>query len=73
MTPYNSLSGKPSGVTAYRIGSDYIIVQFNNDKEAVYKYSYASCGRSATETMKQLARQSRGLSTYIAQQDPAYE
>jgi hypothetical protein len=70
MTPYKSRSGKKSGVAGYRIGADYIIVQFTNG--TVYKYSYKSCGQTTTETMKQLARASLGLSTFISQNDPAY-
>ncbi len=70
MTSYSSTSGKQSGVSAYEIGSDWIIVQFYSAK---YKYSYSSCGQSATETMKQLALESNGLSTFIAQNKPDYE
>jgi len=70
MIPYSSTSGKKSGVSAYENGNDYIIVQFN---AWLYKYSYRSCGQSATETMKRLAVASGGLSTFIAQQKPDYE
>ena len=37
MTTYKSTSGKQSGVTAYEIGSDYIIVWFYSKQ---YKYTY---------------------------------
>jgi hypothetical protein len=70
MTPYSSASGKRSGVSAYEIGDTFIIVQFYT---AQYKYSYSSCGQSATETMKRLALASNGLSTFIAQNKPNYE
>lgn len=70
MTPYTSTSGKKSGVLAYEIGKDFILVQF---QAATYKYSYKSCGQSATDTMKRLALASKGLSTFIAQNDPDYE
>ena len=70
MTPYSSVSGKESGVTAYEIGGDFIIVRFYS---VDYKYSYSSCGQSATEIMKKLALASNGLSTYISQNDPDYE
>lgn len=70
MTPYSSLSGKKTGVSAYEIGDDYIIVQFYS---AMYKYSYSSCGKNPTEAMKMLASASSGLSTYIAQNRPQFE
>lgn len=52
-----------SGVLAYEIAPDTITVQFA-DKES-YVYTYASTGRQAVEKMKQLARQGKGLATYI--------
>lgn len=70
MTSYTSTSGKKSGVSAYEIGDNYIIVQFYSAK---YKYSYNSCGQTATDSMKSLALASSGLSTYIAQNRPNYE
>ena len=70
MTPYASKSGKASGATAYEIGDDFIIVRFHSVE---YKYSYNSCGQSATETMKRLALASNGLSTFISQNNPRYE
>lgn len=70
MTHYHSTSGKASGVTAYEIGQDYILVRF---ERAVYKYSYASCGNAVVEEMKILACASEGLSTYISRHDPGYE
>jgi hypothetical protein len=71
MTPYSSKSGKVSGVKAYRIGDDFIVVQFHGPK--TYTYSYRSAGKQAVERMKQLALASRGLSTYITQHDPKFE
>ncbi|WP_152267108.1 hypothetical protein [Agriterribacter humi] len=71
MTPYSSKSGKKSGVTAYRSGTDFIAVQFNGKE--VYTYTYRSAGRAAIETMKKLASAQIGLSTYIAQHNPAFE
>lgn len=70
MIPYSSTSGKISGITAYEIGKDYIIVQFDIVK---YRYSYSSCGRSITEEMKELALISCGLSTFISRVQPAYD
>jgi hypothetical protein len=71
MTPYSSRSGKKTGVSAYDIGKDFIIVQFN--RSDLYKYSYQSCGRKATEAMKSLALASKGLSTFISQNQPKYD
>ncbi len=70
MTPYSSKTGKKSGVTAYSIGDNYIIVEFDSYQ---YKYSYKSCGSEAIEEMKKLALASSGLSTFISQNNPAYE
>lgn len=70
MTPYSSASGKKSGVSAYELGDDYIVVRFYT---ADYKYSNSSCGGSCVETMKGLALASNGLSTFIAQNKPDYE
>lgn len=71
MKPYKSSSGKSSGVTAYHLGSDYIIVQFNSKE--IYKYSYKTATKKAVDVMKKLALSSAGLSTYISQNDPGYE
>ncbi len=71
MNQYKSRSGKPSGVNAYRSGSDFIVVKFVNGD--VYTYSYDTAGRKAVETMKQLANAQLGLATYISQINPAYE
>lgn len=71
MTPYSSKSGKKSGVTAYRSGIDFIAVQFNGKE--VYTYTYRSAGSTAIEAMKKLASAQKGLSTYIAQHNPAFE
>lgn len=64
MTPYLNFSGT-SGVTAYKIGTDYINVQFQD--EDIYVYSYSRPGRIHVENMKRLATSGRGLGTYINQ------
>jgi hypothetical protein len=61
MTPYKSITGKQSGVTAYEIGKDFILVKFYAEK---YLYTYASAGSKTIETMKSLALASSGLSSY---------
>ena len=71
MTPYKTSSSKKSGVTAYEIGDDFIIVQFNYDEK--YKYSYRSASEEDIETMKALALKGKGLSTFISQNNPPYQ
>ena len=70
MIPYKSGSGKKSGVTAYQIGDDHIIVRFNDSEN--YKYTYSSAGSSTIEKMKSLALAQQGLSTFISQNQPGY-
>lgn len=55
----------------YQSGKDYIIVQFKSGE--VYKYTYASAGNETIETMKKLAADNVGLSTFISQHNPPYE
>lgn len=66
MTPYKSLSGKQSGVTAYEIGDDFIKVCFRNNYKT-YKYTVSLNGQYTIDKMKALALASQGLSTFIAQ------
>lgn len=70
MESYRSRSGKPSGVTGYEIGENYITVSFINS--SIYKYTYTSAGSSAVERMKRLAKAQLGLNTYISQYKPSY-
>ena len=70
MIPYSSKSGKQSGATGFEIGDNYIVVRFDT---GLYKYSFSSCGRETTETLKRLARTGQGLSTWIARHHPNYE
>jgi hypothetical protein len=71
MVKYSSKSGKGSGVTGFKISKDSITVEFNHTE--YYTYSYKSAGRLAVAMMKRLALSSRGLSTYISREKPAYE
>jgi hypothetical protein len=61
---YQDLSGG-SGVAAYRIGHDSIVVRFKTGHG--YLYTYASTGRSNVERMKLLAARGEGLATFINQ------
>jgi len=63
MEKYRNLKGD-SGVESYKIGSDFIIVQFKNDGS--YLYNYKTPGSLHVEQMKKLAIKGKGLSTYIS-------
>ncbi len=63
MKKYGRLSGD-SGVLAYQLADEEIKVKFVDG--TVYLYSYASAGPVHVERMKQLARDGKGLSTYIS-------
>jgi len=69
MEQYRSTSGKPSGAVGYELGDDFIIVAFLGGR---YKYTYGSCGQRRVQAMQRQALASRGLSTYIAKNDPQY-
>ena len=64
MTKYLNLNGD-SGVTDYEIGDDFIRVRFKGPHQYLYTYSMPS--RSEVETMKKLAREGKGLGTFISQ------
>ena len=49
---------------AYALGSDHIDVQFIDG--AVYIYTNKSAGAANVKHMKELAKQGRGLSTFIS-------
>lgn len=59
-------SGGDSGVSAFEIGSDYIIVKFSGTVRT-YRYSYRKAGQNHVEAMKRLARSGTGLNSYINQ------
>lgn len=63
MALYKNLSGN-SGVKEYKVGSDWISVVFQDG--AAYLYNYRKPGLFAVETMKKLAAQGKGLSTFIS-------
>lgn len=54
-----------SGIRAYEIGSDYIVVEFKTGRSRCYKYTYSSAGMNDVERMKQLARSGDGLNEFI--------
>lgn len=63
MERYANASGN-SGIIAYEIGENFILVQFQGG--AIYKYTYSSTGQQAIENMKNLANQGSGLNSYIS-------
>lgn len=64
MEPYRNLAGN-SGVLAYEAGADYIKIVFQDG--GVFLYDYGRPGPETTETLKRLAQEGRGLSTFISQ------
>lgn len=70
METYKNLSGN-SGVREYEIGNGYMVVGFKDG--LFYKYTNARAGSNVVSEMMQLARQGRGLSTYISKNDPPYD
>jgi hypothetical protein len=63
MNRYKNLAGD-SGVTAYQLSKDGIVVQFQDGWK--YEYTRQSAGAAAVATMRRLATSGRGLSSYIA-------
>jgi len=70
LTPYARHHGN-SGVVAYAIGSDYIVVQFKSGD--AYLYTAKSTGREQIEEMKRSADAGQGLSAYISRHQDRYE
>ena len=62
MEKYKNLS-RDSSVYAYKIGMNYIDVQFNDG--SIYRYSYKSVGSSNVEQMKRYAQAGDGLGSFI--------
>lgn len=69
MRRYSNIHGA-SGVEAFEITADGIRVRFRTGD--VYAYTAASAGRAAVIRMTQLAKQGKGLSTYISRHNPRY-
>jgi hypothetical protein len=63
MERYKNLQGD-SGVASYSFGRDSITITFRTG--ATYRYNYAVTGKEHIQNMKILAREGRGLSTYIS-------
>jgi len=64
MQPYKN-SNRDTGVVAYEAGENGIAVQFRDG--SVYLYTIQSAGLASVNKMKSLAKQGKGLTTYINQ------
>lgn len=64
MIPYRDID-RDSGVEAYDVGADYIIVQFKEGKTKFYKYTNSSAGAASIQRMKDLAANGEGLNSFI--------
>lgn len=71
METYSNLSGT-SGVLAYQLGGNHITVQFRVGQYTFYKYTNTSAGSGVVEVLKNLARQGKGLNSYISTNKPDY-
>ena len=56
-------SSHPSGVSHFKTGDDYIIIEFTDERK--YLYNYDKPGKRHVEKMKVLATTGKDLSTYI--------
>lgn len=65
MRKYKDLSGD-SGVAAFQIGTDSIIIRFKPG--GTYRYDAVKPGKRHVEKMKKLALSGDGLATYINQE-----
>lgn len=59
-----------SGVDAFEVVADGIRVRFRSGD--IYTYTAASAGKMVVTRMAQLAREGKGLSTYISQHNPRF-
>lgn len=62
MKPYGNKGGG-SGVIAYEIEPDAIVIQFT---KGTYRYTYERPGQFEVEKMKRLAKSGEGLASYIS-------
>lgn len=65
MTPYMNRNGN-SNVEAYEIDGDSITVKFMSGRWLYYLYTSQRPGAAVVEQMQDLARQGRGLNSYIS-------
>lgn len=63
MEYYQNFEGN-SGVAAFASNGDSITIQFKSGD--IYRYTIASTGEAHIREMKKLAREGKGLSSYIS-------
>lgn len=63
MIPYKNLAGD-SGVVAYELTDDSIVVEFEDGH--IYLYNYSRPGKYLVDQMRSLALRGQGLSTLIS-------
>jgi hypothetical protein len=56
---------RDTGIEAFEIGTDNIILRFKDGRE--YLYSYVKPGKEHVEEMKKRAKSGNGLNTYVNQ------
>lgn len=62
MEKYRDIGGN-SGISAYEVGNDFIIVRFK--KGGMYLYNYSTTGSNHVNKLIELARIGDGLNGYI--------
>lgn len=62
-----------SGILAYEIGGDYIVIQFRTGRYTSYKYTYGSAGSHHISEMIRLAQHGDGLNEYVVENKVGYE
>lgn len=65
MQPYKNLENG-SSILQFKIGREYIIIQFKN--KSTIEFTYERAGKDLVERLKQLAVKGRGLQRYILKQ-----
>lgn len=65
MTPYMNLNGN-SNVEAYEINGDSITIKFMSGRWQYYLYTSQKPGTEVVRNMQDLARQGKGLNSYIS-------
>ncbi len=64
MQRYKDLGGD-SGVVAFELGEQFIVIEFRDGSR--YRYTAASTGAADIAAMRRLARAGEGLCTFISQ------
>jgi phosphopantetheine adenylyltransferase len=75
MNQYFSKSGKKTGVIAYQIEEESILLNYNSKSGKIKSimYSYDISGVKHVEKIKKFARRSKNLNTYLAKNKIHYK